>query len=192
MERTRRLAGGERREQVLRIAAEEFAVHGLHGVSAEVIARRAGITHAYVFRLFGTKKQLFLEVVRRAFTAMADGLADAAGPAGGMEALAAMGRRYDASLADRTLLLLQLQAFAACGDAEVRAAVREGFGGLWQIVSDTTALDPVQVKTFMAYGMLLNTSAALELADLDADWAGQATTRIHAGLFKHLTTEANR
>ncbi|GHI04125.1 hypothetical protein AQI88_07440 [Streptomyces cellostaticus] len=122
MERARRLAGADRREQVLKIAAEEFAVHGLHGVSAEVIARKAGITHAYVFRLFGTKKQLFLEVVRRAFAAMAGGLAEAAGPAAGLEALAAMGRRDDASLSDRTLLL-QLQAFAACGDAEVRAAV---------------------------------------------------------------------
>ncbi|MGP3953886.1 TetR/AcrR family transcriptional regulator [Streptomyces sp. 7N604] len=192
MERGRRLAGEDRREQVLKIAADEFAAHGLHGVSAETIARKAGITHAYVFRLFGTKKQLFLEVVRRAFAVMAAHLAEAAGSAKGLEALAAMGQRYDASLSDRTLLLLQLQAFAACGDAELRPAVRESFGALWQTVSDTTDLDPVQIKTFMAYGMLLNTSAALQLANTDADWAAQATTRIRAGLFEHLTTEANR
>ncbi|BDM74373.1 TetR family transcriptional regulator (plasmid) [Streptomyces nigrescens] len=191
-ERGKRLAGAERREQVLKIAAEEFAEHGLHGVSAEVIARKAGITHAYVFRLFGTKKQLFLEVVRRAFATMTDGLATSAGPASGMEALAAMGQRYDASLKDRTLLLLQLQAFAACGDDEVREAVRESFGQLWATVSDTTGLDAVQIKTFMAFGMLLNTNAALAAADVDADWARQATTRIHAGLFSHLTTEVNR
>ncbi|MER6947538.1 TetR/AcrR family transcriptional regulator [Nonomuraea sp. NPDC000554] len=133
VERARRLAGADRREQVLKIAAAEFAAHGLHGVSAEVIARKAGITHAYVFRLFGTKKRLFLEVVRRAFAAMAGGLAEAAGPATGLEALAAMGRRYDAGPADRTLLLLQLQAFAACGDAEVRAAVRVSFGELSRV-----------------------------------------------------------
>jgi AcrR family transcriptional regulator len=191
-ERGKRLAGADRREQVLKIAADEFAEHGLHGVSAEVIARRAGITHAYVFRLFGTKKRLFLEVVRRAFAAMADGLAESAGEASGLEALAAMGLRYDASLKDRTLLLLQMQAFAACGDAEVREAVRESFGRLWQTVSDATGLDAVQIKTFMAFGMLLNTNAALATADVDADWAHQATTRIHAGLFSHLSTEANR
>ncbi|MEU9116699.1 TetR/AcrR family transcriptional regulator [Streptomyces sp. NPDC048483] len=190
--RGRRLAGADRREQVLKIAAEEFAVHGLHGVSAEVIARKAGITHAYVFRLFGTKRQLFLEVVRRAFAAMADGLAASAGSASGLDALAAMGRRYNDSLKDHTLLLLQLQAFAACGDDEVREAVREGFGRLWQTVSDATGLDAVQIKTFMAYGMLLNTNAALAAADLDDGWARQATTRIHAGLFSHLTTEANQ
>jgi AcrR family transcriptional regulator len=191
-ERVKRLAGADRRAQVLDIAAEEFAEHGLHGVSAEVIARRAGITHAYVFRLFGTKKQLFLEVVRRAFATMAEGLAGAAGPASGLDALAAMGLRYDASLKDRTLLLLQLQAFAACGDAEVREAVRESFGRLWQTVSDATGLDAVQIKTFMAFGMLLNTNAALASTEVDADWARQATTRIHAGLFTHVTEEANR
>lgn len=192
VERGRRLAGADRREQVLKIAADEFAEHGLHGVSAEVIARRAGITHAYVFRLFGTKKQLFVEVVRRAFATMTDGLAASAGQSSGLVALAAMGRRYDASLRDRTLLLLQLQAFAACGDPEVREAVREGFGRLWQTVSDATGLDPVQVKTFMAYGMLLNTNAALATAEVDDDWARQATTRIHAGLFTQLTSEANQ
>lgn len=191
-ERGKRLTGADRREQVLKIAAEEFAEHGLHGVSAEVIARKADITHAYVFRLFGTKKQLFLEVVRRAFATMADGLSESAGSESGLDALSAMGLRYDASLRDRTLLLLQLQAFAACGDDEVREAVRESFGQLWQTVSDATGLDPVQIKTFMAFGMLLNTNAALASADVDADWARQATTRIHAGLFTHLSTEANQ
>lgn len=190
--RGKRLAGADRREQVLTIAAAEFAEHGLHGVSAEVIARKAGITHAYVFRLFGTKKKLFLEVVRRAFAAMTDGLAESAGSATGLEALSAMGLRYDASLKDHTLLLLQLQAFAACGDAEVRDAVRDNFGRMWQTVSDTTGLDAVQIKTFMAFGMLLNTNAALATADIDADWARQATTRINAGLFTHVTEEANQ
>ena len=192
MAREKRLAGADRRAQVLDVAAGEFAEHGLHGVSAEVIARKAGITHAYVFRLFGTKKQLFVEVVRRAFDAMTDGLADAAGEATGLDALAAMGLRYNTSLSDRTLLLLQLQAFAACGDPEVRDAVRESFGRMWQTVSDATGLDPVQIKAFMAFGMLLNTNAALAAADVDAAWAREATTRIQPGLFTHLTTEANR
>lgn len=186
------MPGADRREQVLKIAVEEFAAHGLHGVSAEVIARRVDITHAYVFRLFGTKKNLFIEVVRRAFGRMTDSLREAAGETSGYEALARMGARYDECLADRTLLLLQLQAFAACGDAEVREAVREAFGHLWQTVSDATGLEPVQVKTFMAYGMLLNTSAALDITALDAEWARQARTRIHTGLFEHITTDVNR
>lgn len=193
VEQVRRMAGEDRREQILVIAAEEFAEFGLHGVSAEAIARKAGITHAYVFRIFGTKKQLFIEVVRRAFAQMTEGLTASAGEATGLEALSAMGQRYNDSLKDRTLLLLQLQAFAACGDEDVREAVRESFGAMWDAVSGVGGLDAVQAKTFMAFGMLLNTNAALATVEIDADWARQAATRINSGrLFRHIREEANR
>jgi hypothetical protein len=110
----------------------------------------------------------------------------------GIEALTAMGREYNAMLTDRITLLLQLQgtAAAAAGDAEVRDAVRARFGRLWQAVADTARLDPVTVKAFLAFGMLLNTNAALELAGVDERWARQA--RIRPGLFTHITHETNR
>src|ERR1700749_763396 len=93
----------DRRQQVLRIAAEEFAAGGLHGTSTETIARRAGITQAYVFRIFGTKKALFLELVIGAFDRMTKGMCSAAGAETGLEALGLMGARYNELLADRDL-----------------------------------------------------------------------------------------
>lgn len=189
-----RMTGDQRRRQVISVAETEFAAAGLHGASTETIAHRAGITQAYVFRLFGTKKQLFVACVDAAFERMRLALLAAAGGATGIDALAAMGREYNAMLADRTTLLLQLQgiAAAAAGDTEVRAAVRDSFGRFWLSVADTAALDPVTVKTFLAFGMLLNTNAALELADVDEKWARQARTRIKPGLFRHITRETNR
>ncbi|MBE1608424.1 TetR/AcrR family transcriptional regulator [Actinopolymorpha pittospori] len=189
-----RMTGQQRRTQVLAVAEQEFAVAGLHGVSTETIAHRAGITQAYVFRLFGTKKQLFLACVDAAFERMRLALLAAAGDTTGIDALTAMGREYNAMLSDRTTLLLQLQgtAAAAAGDAEVRDAVRGSFGRLWQAVADTARLDPVTVKAFLAFGMLLNTNAALELADVDERWARQARTRIRPGLFTHITRETNQ
>lgn len=186
------MTGGERREQVLRIASEEFAASGLHGTSTETIARRAEITQAYVFRLFGTKKNLFIQVVEAAFERMTEGMRSAAGDATGLEALAHMGRHYDAMLVDRTGLLLQLHGFAASADADVRDAVRASFGRMWRTVADRTGLDPVTVKTFIAYGMLLNDLAALEVDDLRDDWVRAARTRIRPGLFRHITAETNR
>lgn len=188
------MTGRERREQVLAVAEQEFAAAGLHGASTETIAHRAGITQTYVFRLFGTKKQLFLACVDAAFERMRLAMLATAGDATGVEALAAMGLEYNAMLADRTTLLLQLQgtAAAAAGDAEVRDAVRDSFGRLWQGVADTAGLDPVTVKAFLAFGMLLNTNAALELADVEEPWAKQARTRIRPGLFTHITSETNR
>jgi AcrR family transcriptional regulator len=186
------MTAAERREQIARIAGEHFAEHGLHGASTESIAHGAGITQAYVFRLFGSKKALFIEVVAAAFDRMTSGMREAAGPAGGMDALAAMGARYDALLADRTVLLLQLQAFAACGDEEVREAVRGGMARMWSAVSDTTGLDPVTVKSFLAFGMLLNSGAAMGVAQVSEPWAEGLRTRIQPGLFEHITTETNR
>ena len=186
------MSGPDRRSQVLRIAAGEFANHGLHGASIEAIAREAGITQAYVFRMFGTKKALFVELVGAAFDRFSDGMSQAARDTRGLNALALMGGQYYELLADRTTLLLQLQGFAACGDSEVRDLVRARLAHMWDTVADTADLDPVTVKSFLAFGMLLNNVAALDIDELDEPWANGVRTRIHPGLFGHITTDTNR
>ena len=211
------MRGADRRAQVLEIAAREFAQHGLHGASTEAIAREAGITQAYVFRMFGTKKALFLELVAAAFDRVNEGmLAAGAGPSGaststsptststsarngarpdrptGLDALSRMGARYYDQLENRTSLLLQLQGFAACGDAEVQEAVRARVGHMWQVVADTTGLGVVTVKSFLAFGMLLNVGAAIDVDEVDEPWADGIRTRIQPGLFEHITAETNR
>jgi len=52
---TTRKSADERREEILVAALEEFGEHGLHGTSTDDIARRAGVSQPYLFRLFGTK-----------------------------------------------------------------------------------------------------------------------------------------
>jgi AcrR family transcriptional regulator len=192
MEKQRKMSGADRRRQVLQIAAEEFATGGLHGASTESIARRGGITQAYVFRMFGTKKALFLEVMVASFERLTDGMREAAGDESGQEALALMGARYHKMLSDRSSLLLQLQGFAACDDPEVRYAVRDSFGRMWKTMSDLTRLDAVTIKAFLAFGMLLNNVAALQVSSLTEPWSDGVQTRIQPGLFDHITSETNR
>ena len=62
-----RMSAEERREAILEAARDEFASTGFHGTSTETIAERAGISQPYLFRLFGTKKELFVASVRRCF-----------------------------------------------------------------------------------------------------------------------------
>jgi hypothetical protein len=123
---------------------------------------------------------------------MTEGMREAARSETGQDALSRMGARYNEMLADRTLLLLQLQGFAACGDQEVRDTVRGSFGRMWQTVADITRLDPVTIKAFLAFGMLLSGGAALQIAELDEPWAQGVRTRIRPGLFDHITTATNR
>src|SRR5437762_13539925 len=62
---TERKSAEERREQILEAALAEFAAHGLEGGSTEAIAKAVGISQPYVFRLFGTKKELFMATIER-------------------------------------------------------------------------------------------------------------------------------
>jgi AcrR family transcriptional regulator len=55
------------RSLVLRAARELFAEQGYSQVSTREIARRAGVTHAQVFRHFGSKPVLFVEAAYRPF-----------------------------------------------------------------------------------------------------------------------------
>ncbi len=48
------------------------------------------------------------------------------------------------------------------------------------------------IKAFLAFGMLLGNAAALKVGKLDEPWAQGVRTRIHAGLFEHITAATNR
>ena len=59
------MSAEERREMVLEAAVAAFALRGMAGTSTEDVARSAGISQPYLFRLFPTKKALFLALVER-------------------------------------------------------------------------------------------------------------------------------
>src|SRR5437588_5357504 len=100
-----RKSAEERREEILEAAVVEFAERGLHGASTEEIARRAGISQPYVFRLFGTKKELFKATVARCLRQTLELFQRAAEGKRGREALDAIGQAYmDEFLSDRTKL----------------------------------------------------------------------------------------
>src|SRR3954468_12659012 len=112
----------ERREGLLDAALEVFAQKGLHGASTEEIARRAGISQPYVFRLFGTKKELYLALVARCFRQTLEVMQRAAEGKRGEEALKAIGGAYGELLeSDRLYLRAQMQAYASCEDPAVAA-----------------------------------------------------------------------
>ena len=169
--RVARMTADERREVILRAAVPQFAVGGLAGTSTEAIARDAGISQPYLFRLFPTKKLLFIASVERIFDRVEETFRTAAQGHAGAEALEAMGEAYGALLADRELLMHQMQAYAASDDAEVRAVTRRGFGRLWMTVEELSGADAETIRGFFATGMLYNVIAALDLGSYDARWA---------------------
>jgi AcrR family transcriptional regulator len=170
-----RLTAAARRQAILDAAVIEFAEHGLHGTAVESVARRAGVSQPYVFRLFGTKKALFLATVDRVLDRVVTAFRDAARDAerSGGDPLTAMGLAYVALLTDRASLLVHMQAFAACADPEVQAEVRRRFAEVARIVRSLPGATDQTVHDFMAKGMLLNVVAAMDLTAIvdDEDWA---------------------
>src|SRR5829696_1537404 len=114
-----RLSADERRVDVVEAAVKAFASGGLHGTSTEEIARLAGVSQPYLFRLFGTKRELFIAAVDRAFARIEATFEEAARhpmtdvPHPYNPVMAAVGRRYGELLAnDQSVLRMQPHAFA--------------------------------------------------------------------------------
>src|SRR5256885_15215283 len=111
-----RKSADERREAVLEAALEEFAARGLDGASTEAIAAKAGISQPYVFRLFGTKKELFMAVIGRWFRQTLELFQRAAEGRRGEAALKAVGDAYvNGVRSDRKRLRAQHEGYAGCG-----------------------------------------------------------------------------
>ncbi len=168
---TRRSAD-ERREELLEAAMIEFAGKGLHGTSTDDIARRVGISQPYLFRLFGTKKELFVAVVARCFENTLALFRSAAGGKVGADVLDAIGHAYiDRLTAHSTTLRLQMNAYVACDDPEVCAVVRAGYGRLVEFIEQASGLPPEEITRFFSVGMLLNVLASMDLIEPDEPWA---------------------
>ncbi len=163
----------ERREEILHAAERVFAARGLHGTPTMEIAKAAGISQAYLFRLFPTKAELFMALVERCNARVLHTFEEAAAAArvAGEPVMTAMGMAYIGLLADRDLLLNQLNAHAACDDPAIRDQMRRGFAQLVELVERETGAGAEEVRTFFAHGMLLNVLAAMQAEDVDEHWA---------------------
>src|ERR671937_147370 len=139
---TERKSATERRDEILEAALVEFAAHGLEGGSTEAIARAVGISQPYVFRLFGTKKELFTATVERCLRGTLEMFHTASAGLTGAAALEAIGE-----------------------------AVRRGYGELVEYVERVSGMPSERVAHFFAKGMLLNVMASMDLLQANEGWA---------------------
>lgn len=168
-----RMTADERREQILRAALTVFAEDGYADASTEEIARRAGISQPYLFRLFRTKRELVLAAIQRCFDATSAVFEAAARDRSGpQDVLETIGMAYQAEiLSDPVSLRAQLQAYAACDDPEIRALVAGNYGRLVDQVQRLSGADWGSLNGFFAQGMLLNVLAMLGQLSAPAPWA---------------------
>jgi AcrR family transcriptional regulator len=164
----------ERRETVLTSAIAVFAKTGFLGTPITAVARHAGISSAYVFKLFPSKEGLFAGALDRCFEiivkAMTDGAEKSADqtPTG---VLSAMSLAYAALIADRDLLTLQVHAQSAASVPEIGASFRAGIEKVTTYVKARSGAPDADVQRVMANGLLCALITTLSLEDDSAAWA---------------------
>ena len=167
-----RLTADERREQIIRAAISVFAEDGYTAASTEEIARRAGISQPYIFRLFGSKHDLVLASIQRCFEDTEAAFEHAAKGLHGEEALQAIGDAYvDMIEHDHTRLRAQLHSYVACEDPHIRVLVARNFGRLFDLVRRVSGADNAALARFFANGMLLNVLAMMGQIGNPQRWA---------------------
>jgi AcrR family transcriptional regulator len=168
-----RVPAAQRREQTVAIALRHFAGGGYHGTSTEAIATEVGVSQPYLFRLFRTKRELFLACCEACHERIRTTFRTAAEAAPAQERLAAMGHAYVELLSDKHLLRFQLQQYAACSDPIIRAEVRRLYRELVDEVRSLSGASEAELWQYFANGMLLNVVATLGLEEVAGEdpWA---------------------
>jgi len=167
-----RMTASERRTAVLAAAITEFARSGYAGTSTDAIATRAGISQPYLFRLFGTKKDLFIATYGLVSDRIIAAMTRSTTGLHGEEALQAMGIAYSELLQDPELLQVQLHGFAAApGDPDIAATCRRTFEVLWQLVDERTGISDDEIRQFFSMGMMMNVMSAIDLLSVPDHWA---------------------
>lgn len=193
MPATRTLSTAEdRRATVVSSAIATFAHGGFHAVTIADVARHAGISPAYVSKLFSSKTQLFTaaldECYRRIRVALERG-AEQAEDDSPENVLYAMGGAYAELIADRDLLVLQVNSQAAMAEPAIAEAVRRGLADVTRYVADRSKADGPAIQQFMAFGQLCHLLTVTDAFDTDADWASMLTEGIRHSAPKRPATE---
>lgn len=176
------MTAAERRDDVLDAATKEFASKGLHGASTDDIARAAGISQPYLFRLFRTKKALYLATSDRAIRELHDIFVEAARGKSGPAALEAMGDAYTELMSDRDRLMLMLKCWSSCDDPEICEVVRAAWKDLYELAERVSGEPPEVVSEFFANGTLLTILMSMQVFERPEPWADRLICSCRKGI----------
>ena len=164
----------DQRPRIVGHAVAGFARAGYHATPVAEIAEAAGVSTAYVFRLFPGKLGLFVAAVDHCYAQVVETLvaggeaSDSSDPA---DVLEAMTTAYIELIRDRDLIALQAQAQAACDVAEIRDAVRRGLASVVRAVTRVSGAEPHAVQRFISYGQLCHLIVQADLGSITESWA---------------------
>ncbi|MEO0513241.1 MAG: TetR/AcrR family transcriptional regulator [Planctomycetota bacterium] len=139
---TKRMSGSERRDQLLRVAAELFAEHGYARTTTAELARAAGVTEPIIYRHFQSKHDLFVALIRATGERTIELWSEA------LEGAASTEERVSRLLGSNVMVndeqgraayRVIIQGVTEAGHPETRAAIEEHFNTLHAFLSKEIA-----------------------------------------------------
>jgi AcrR family transcriptional regulator len=163
-----------RREAIVEAAMVAFAKAGFASTPVTAVAAGAGISQAYVFKLFPTKEELFVAAVERCYERIEETLERSAAAAEGRspdEILDQMGEGYADLIADRTIIMIQVHAQGASDIPAIREVVRRGLARIVRFTKQRSGASDDAVQRFIAFGQLCHLITTTDIYEFDDDWA---------------------
>lgn len=172
-----RLSSEDRREQILAAASIVFGERGYAGGTTDAVAREAGISQAYVVRMFGSKENLFRETAQRASSRVQEAFREEIAQFAPDESMDSRRYRlsiaYSSIVADRGQLLTLLHLFSLGHDESFGPLARECFLTVYQITRDEAGFSAEEATEFFAQGMLMTVLLAMRMPDAMDDKVAQ-------------------
>ncbi|MFW2512770.1 TetR/AcrR family transcriptional regulator [Demequina sp. SO4-13] len=169
----RRMSAGDRREQILAAASRVFGERGYAGGTTDAIAREAGVSQAYVVRMFGGKENLFKEAAERAsrlvLEVFRDTIAGFTGDETAHDKRMALAVAYTNLVSDRGTLLTLLHLFSLGHDATFGPLGRACFLNVYRATRDEAGLTSQEASDFFAQGMLTTVLLAMRMPEAAGD-----------------------
>lgn len=164
---------GRRRTQILVAAAAVFAGRGFFGTTTVEIAKAAGLSQAYLYRLFPDKQTLFIAVIDHAVALTRSAWAEALDARDQQRARGLDGLYEQYLEIARTSVLpsLLLHAVGASAEPAIREAVRRCYDKQVSFLKDRTDATDGELQEFFARSMLANVLLSIDAQDSDAPWA---------------------
>ncbi|RLL65746.1 TetR/AcrR family transcriptional regulator [Streptomyces sp. Z26] len=162
-----------RRQEVDAVAVEVFSRRGFYATTTTEIARAAGISQAYLYKLYPDKTSLFVAALKHCGARLAALVEELlARDEDGERAL----RSAAGDIAgDRDLVRFLAHAACAAHEPEIRAAVAECYATQYAVIRAHSALPDEAIRRYFAESLLDNQMRVIGADRTDAPWARALT-----------------
>lgn len=158
----------------MKTAMRTFAQRGYYGTSTMDVAKDAGISQGYLYRLFSDKAALFAALVEHCATRLREAAGAAAAAVHSTDpevVLSALAAAYDTAIADRDVLMILMHAQCSAGEPVIGEAVRACYAKQVEYVRAVSCGSDEQIRRFFATSLLNQTLVAIGASPSDGPWA---------------------